>query len=315
MRIVFMGTPEFAVPSLERLVADGHEVCGVFTQPDRPKGRGNRLTPSPVKVCAQRHGIPVFQPERIRRDGVEQLKALAPELCVTAAFGQILSQEILDIPPLGNINVHASLLPRHRGSAPIAHAILQGDRTAGVTTMRMDAGIDTGDILLMAETEIGETETCGELTERLSLLGAELLGETLRQLAGGTLEARKQDEAEMTYDPMLKKEMGEVDFTAPADRVKGQINGLNPWPCASVPLGEGRLKLMRAALAEGAGRPGEVLKASAREGLVIACGTGAVRILELQAPGGKKMRAEDFLRGHEMPGHFDKEKHHGRKER
>ena len=301
MRIVFMGTPEFAVPSLEKLISEGHEVAAVFTQPDRPKGRGNKMAAPPVKECAMRHGIPVFQPEKIRRDGIEELKQLAPELCVTAAFGQILSQEILDIPPRGNINVHASLLPKHRGSAPIAYAILQGDTLAGVTTMMMDQGIDTGDMLMKAETAIGDTETCAELTERLSLLGAELLGETLRQLAGGTLEARKQDEAEMTYDPMLKKEMGEVDFTAPADRVKGQINGLNPWPCASVPLGEGRLKLMRAALAEGAGRPGEVLKASAREGLVIACGTGAVRILELQAPGGKKMRAEDYLRGHSLP--------------
>ena len=148
MRIVFMGTPEFAVPSLEKLTAEGYEVAGVFTQPDRPKGRGNRLTPSPVKECALRHGIPVFQPEKIRRDGAEDLRRLAPDLCVTAAFGQILSQEILDIPPLGNINVHASLLPRHRGSAPIAHAIMQGDRTAGVTTMMMDRGIDTGDMLL-----------------------------------------------------------------------------------------------------------------------------------------------------------------------
>ena len=165
MRIVFMGTPDFAVPSLEKLAETGHEIAGVFTQPDRPKGRGNKLTPSPVKIRAMEYGIPVFQPERIRRDGVEDLKKLKPELCVTAAFGQILSQEILDIPPMGNINVHASLLPRHRGSAPIAWAILQGDSSAGVTTMMMDRGIDTGDMLLRAETEIGETETCGELTE------------------------------------------------------------------------------------------------------------------------------------------------------
>ena len=301
MRIVFMGTPEFAVPSLEKLTAEGYEVAGVFTQPDRPKGRGNRLTPSPVKECALRHGIPVFQPEKIRRDGAEDLRRLAPDLCVTAAFGQILSQEILDIPPLGNINVHASLLPRHRGSAPIAHAIMQGDRTAGVTTMMMDRGIDTGDMLLRAETEIGETETCGELTERLSLLGAELLAETLRKLEKGELERRPQDESRMTYDPMLTKEMGEADFTLPAGRVKGLINGLNPWPCVSVPFGEGRLKLMRAAFAEGKGKPGEVLAADPKSGLIIACGEGAVRILELQAPGGKKMKAEDYLRGHGIP--------------
>ena len=301
MRIVFMGTPEFAVPSLEKLVALGEEVAGVFTQPDRPKGRGNRLTPSPVKECAGKHGIPVFQPERIRRDGLEDLKALKPDLCVTAAFGQILSQEILDIPPLGNINVHASLLPRHRGSAPIAHAILQADRTAGVTTMMMDRGIDTGDMLLKAETEIGETETCGELTERLSRIGAELLAETLAALKAGTLRRIPQQEEAMTYDPMLTREMGEIDFRKPSSLVKGQINGLNPWPCAGVSWQGERLKLLRAALAEGKGRPGEVLASGPKEGLILACGEGAVRVLEIQAPGGKKMRAEDYLRGHEIP--------------
>ena len=298
MRIVFMGTPEFAVPSLEKLIAGGYEVAGVFTQPDRPRGRGRKLSPSPVKECAARHGIPVFQPEKIRRDGTGDLRSLQPDLCVTAAFGQILSQEILDIPPLGNVNVHASLLPKHRGSAPIAYAIMQGDRTAGVTTMMMDRGIDTGDMLLKAETEIGETETCGELTERLSLLGADLLEETLRKMEAGTLSRIPQEESAMTYDPMLDKSMGEADFTLPAARVKGLINGLNPWPCVSVPFGEGRLKLMRAALSEGNGRPGEVIGADPRNGLVIACGDGAVRILELQAPGGKKMQAEDYLRGH-----------------
>ena len=301
MRIVFMGTPEFAVPSLEKLAGGGHEIVGVFTQPDRPRGRGNKLSPSPVKACAQQYGIPVFQPEKIRRDGVEDLRGLKPDLCVTAAFGQILSQEILDIPPLGNINVHASLLPRHRGSAPIAYAILQGDAAAGITTMMMDRGIDTGDMLLQAETEIGETETCGELTERLSLMGAELLEETLRRLEDGTLERIPQDEARMTYDPMLSREMGTADFTVSAREVKGRINGLNPWPCVSVPFGEGRLKLLRAAVTDGKGAPGEVLASDAKSGLILACGEGAVRILELQAPGGKKMKAEDYLRGHGIP--------------
>ena len=301
MRIVFMGTPDFAVPSLEALIAGEEEIAGVFTQPDRPKGRGNKLTPSPVKVCAISHGIPVFQPERIRRDGAEDLKAMHPDLCVTAAFGQILSQEILDIPTMGNINVHASQLPRHRGSAPIAHAILQGDRTAGVTTMMMDKGIDTGDMLLSAETEIGETETCGELTERLSRLGADLLMETIARLKAGTLDRHPQDESRMTYDPMLTKEMGEMDFNRPVALVKGQINGLNPWPCAAVNIGGEKLKLMRAAAAEGSGRPGQVLASDPKAGLIIGCGEGAVRILELQAPGGKKMRAEDYLRGHAIP--------------
>ncbi len=179
MRIVFMGTPDFAVPSLEALLSRGDTVVGVFTQPDKPKGRGKKLTPSPVKVTAQAHGIPVFQPRRIRKDGVEDLRALAPDLCVTAAFGQILSQEILDIPRLGTINVHASLLPRHRGSAPIAWGILQGDAQAGITTMFTDKGIDTGDMLLSDAVEILPGETCGELTTRLSQLGAQTLLRTL----------------------------------------------------------------------------------------------------------------------------------------
>ena len=301
MRIVFMGTPQFAVPALEALIAlKDAEVVGVFTQPDRPKGRGNKLAASPVKETALKAGIPVFQPERIRKTGVEDLRNLKPDLCVTAAFGQILSQEILDIPPMGNINVHASLLPKHRGSAPIAHAIMAGDRKAGVTTMMMDAGIDTGDMLLKAETEIGESETCAELTERLSRIGAELLIRTIEEMKAGTLRRVPQNEAEMTYDPMLTKEMGIPDFTADADKVRGQINGLNPWPCVSVPLGEDRLKLLRAVTAEGSGEAGSVIAADPKNGLVIACGNGAVRILEVQAPGGKRMRAEDYLRGHGM---------------
>ena len=300
-----MGTPQFAVPCLENMVRNGLEVVGVFTQPDRPKGRGNKMTPSPVKIAAEQAGIPVFQPERIRRDGVEALKALKPDLCVTAAFGQILSQEILDIPPLGNINVHASLLPKHRGAAPIAYAIMCGDREAGVTTMMMDAGIDTGDMLLQERTEIVESETCAELTARLSEIGAELLMRTIRKLKDGMLKRVPQDESAMTYDPMLNKGMGIADFTADADRVRGKINGLNPWPCVSVPLGSDRLKLLRAVNTDGAGTPGTVIAADPKNGLVIACGNGAVRILEIQAPGGKRMKPEDYLRGHAVPAGTD----------
>ncbi len=305
MRIVFMGTPEFAVPCLEAMIRNGLEVVGVFTQPDRPKGRGNKLTPSPVKIAAEQAGIPVFQPEKIRRDGVETLKALKPDLCVTAAFGQILSQEILDIPPMGNINVHASLLPKHRGAAPIAYAIMCGDREAGITTMMMDAGIDTGDMLLQEKTEIGESETCAELTERLSKIGAELLMRSIREMEAGTLERVPQDESQMTYDPMLNKGMGVADFTADADKVRGQINGLNPWPCVSVPLGNERLKLLRAVTADADGMPGTVISADPKGGLIVACGSGAVRILEIQAPGGKRMKPEDYLRGHAIPAGTD----------
>lgn len=298
MKIVFMGTPEFAVPCLATLCDAGYEVIGVFTQPDRPKGRGNKLQPSPVKMEAVRRGIPVFQPEKIRRDGLEDLKALQPDLCVTAAFGQILSQEVLDVPPMGNINVHASLLPKHRGSAPIAWAIMSGDRMAGVTTMMMDRGIDTGDMLLKAETEILEGETCGELTERLSRIGAELLLKTVRAMEAGTLERVKQNEEEMTYDPMLKKEMGVPGWEDAATAVAGRVNGLNPWPGVTVPWKDGRMKLLRAVACEGSGEPGTVLKADRKAGLVVACGQGAVRLAQVQIPGGKPMRAEDLLLGH-----------------
>ena len=296
-----MGTPAFAVPCLTAMVRNGMNIVGVFTQPDRPKGRGNRLTPSPVKVAAEEAGIPVFQPEKIRRDGVSDLKTLKPDLCITAAFGQILSQEILDIPPLGSINVHASLLPKHRGAAPIAYAIMNCDRTAGVTTMMMDAGIDTGDMLLQEQTEIGEAETCAELTERLSMIGADLLVRTIREMEAGSIKRIKQDEAAMTYDPMLSKQMGIADFAADADHVRGLVNGLNPWPCVSVPLGSERLKLLRAVCTDDSGKPGTVTAADPKNGLVIACGEGAVKILEIQAPGGKKMRPEDYLRGHSIP--------------
>lgn len=301
MRIVFMGTPEFAVEPLKALIREGYEIAGVFTQPDRPKGRGKKMVAGPVKIAAEEAGIPVFQPERIRKTGVEDLKNLKPDLCVTAAFGQILSQEILDIPPLGNINVHASLLPKHRGAAPVAYAIMNGDRKAGVTTMFMDAGIDTGDMLLQESTEIGESETCGELTERLSRIGADLLVRTVRQLEAGTLVRYPQNHAEMTYDPMLDKNMGTADFSADHDLVRGRINGLNPWPCVSVPVQGERLKLLRAVNCDGNGEAGTVIKADPKSGLIIACGQGAVKILEVQAPGGKRMSAEDYLRGHGIP--------------
>ena len=296
-----MGTPEFAVEPLKALIREGYEIAGVFTQPDRPKGRGKKTVPGPVKIAAEEAGIPVFQPERIRKTGVEDLRNLKPDLCVTAAFGQILSQEILDIPPLGNINVHASLLPKHRGAAPVAYAIMNGDRKAGVTTMFIDAGIDTGDMLLQESTEIGESETCGELTERLSRIGAELLIRTVRQLEAGTLVRYPQNHAEMTYDPMLEKNMGTADFSADHDLVRGRINGLNPWPCVSVPVQGERLKLLRSVNCDGTGEAGTVLKADPKNGLIIACGRGAVKILEVQAPGGKRMSAEDYLRGHGIP--------------
>ena len=310
MRIVFMGTPEFAVPSLQALLDSRHEVIAVYTQPDKPKGRGNKMLPPPVKQLAVSAGIPVFQPQRIRKESVEELRALAPDLYVTAAFGQILSQELLDIPKLGCVNVHASLLPKHRGSAPINWCILQGDAVTGVTTMMTDRGIDTGDMLLNAETPIDPAETAGELTERLSHVGAKLLLETLDALEAGTLQRIPQDEAQMTYDPMLDKSMGLPDWTQPAEVIVRRIHGLNPWPGVSVNDRGTRLKLHRAAVCEGSGQPGEILTADPKAGLIIACGTGAIRITEMQAPGGKPMNPKDYLRGHQIPvGTVWKEEH------
>lgn len=300
MRIVFMGTPEFAVPSLKALCDNGYDVVGVFTQPDRPKGRGNKVIASPVKQLAVERGIPVFQPVRIRKDGTEDLKSLAPDLCVTAAFGQILSQEILDIPTIGTVNVHASLLPKHRGSAPINWAILQGDEVVGVTTMMTDKGIDTGDMLLKAEAPYIKGETAGELTIRMADMGAKLLIETLKKLEDGTLVRIPQDHENMTYDPMLTKEMGIIDWTYSAVDIVNRIHGLNPWPGCSTAVEGGRLKLLRAEVAQGSGQPGEIITADPKVGLVIAAGEGAVCVTQLQAPGGKPMSSKDYLRGHPM---------------
>ena len=300
MRIVFMGTPDFAVASLKALCEGGYDVVGVFTQPDRPKGRGNKVVMTPVKEYAVSRGIPVFQPQHIRRDGLEDLQHLAPDLCVTAAFGQILSQAVLDVPPLGTINVHASLLPRHRGSAPINWAILQGDKEAGVTTMMTARGIDNGDMLLRATTPIAPGETASELTERLSVMGASLLIDTLQALEAGTLTRIPQDESAMTYDPMLNKDMGVLDWTRPAAEIVNRIHGLNPWPGCTTPYEGQRLKLLRAEAADGSGQPGEILTADPKAGLVIAAGEGAVRVTQMQAPGGKPMNPKDYLRGHPM---------------
>ena len=300
MRIVFMGTPAFAVPSLQALLDAGYEVAGVITQPDRPSGRGNRVVFSPVKELALAHGLRVLQPQRIRRDGVEDLRSLKPDLCVTAAFGQILSQEVLDIPPMGTVNVHASLLPRHRGSAPIAWAILEGDQEVGVTTMLTDAGIDTGHMLLKRSMPRDPGMTCGEMTEVLSRQGAELLVETLKAMEAGTVRPEPQNEAEMTYDPMLRKEMGFLDFQESGEETARRILGLNPWPGCSVPLEGGRLKFLRARAGEGTGRPGEILRSEPGKPLLIACLRGAVEILTLQSPGGKAMQAGDWLRGHRL---------------
>ncbi len=299
-RVAFMGTPEFAVPSLNALAAAGYEIAGVFTQPDRPAGRGHKLVACPVKVRALELGLPVYQFEKLRSpEGVQTLKSLDIDLMITAAFGQILNAELLSIPKMGTVNVHASLLPRHRGSAPINRCILEGDEVAGVTTMLTDVGIDTGAMLLRAETPVGENETAGELTERLSKLGAELLIETLPKYLSGEIQPIAQDESQATYEPMLNKEMAKVDWTRPAIEIARQVRGLNPWPCAETSFAGGRLKIYMAKPSDRVSnaQPGEVIASGTKEGLIVACGTGSLELIEIQAPGAKRMTAKAYLTG------------------
>lgn len=297
-----MGTPAYAAQSLAALIGSGHEVAGVFTQPDKPKGRGGKMAICEAKQLAMQYGIPVFQPKRIRADGVEDLKGLQPDLCVTAAFGQILSEEVLAVPRLGTVNVHASLLPAYRGSAPINWCIMNGETRTGVTTMMTDKGIDTGDILLQAETDILPNETAGELTERLARLGAGLLLETIRHIEQGDCPRVPQNETRMSYYPMLKKEMGEIDWTQPAEIIACRVRGLNPWPCAYTQSPHGTLKVLaaHAEAGESGAAPGQVLIANGKQGLMVQTGQGALWIDVLQAAGGKAMAAKDYLRGHPM---------------
>ncbi len=304
MRIVFMGTPEFAVPSLNALLDHGYDVVAVCTQPDRPSGRGNKMTACPVKLAAQARNVPVYQFERIRRkEGREMLEALKPDLFVTAAFGQILSQRLLDIPPMGTLNVHASLLPQYRGAAPINWCIALGETKAGVTTMFTDAGVDTGDMALRAETSIGELETAGELTERLSHMGAELLIETLKRLESNDCPRCPQREDESSHQPMLSREDGLIDWNMSAEEIACRVRGFNPRPGAYTFFPDGSImKLWLARATEGAtGNPGEVIESSAKKGLLIACGHGALEVLEMQAPGAKKMNAKAYLMGKTIP--------------
>jgi len=303
MRIAFMGTPEFALRSLAALLDAGREVAGVFCQPDRPRGRGNKLAPPPVKALALEWGVPVFQFERLRApEGVAALRALRPDLVVTAAFGQILSQDLLDVPPMGTVNVHASLLPAYRGPAPINWCIMLGETVTGVTTMLTDAGIDTGDMLLRRPVDILPGETAGELAGRLAPVGAELLLRTLEAMERGDCPRTPQDHALATRHPMLRKESGRIDWNEPAKRIADLIRGVDPWPGAFTLHGAGVYKIWKAeALDIPTDRPpGTVLCAGAKEGLVVAAGQGVLRVSALQAPGAKKMPAADYLRGHPM---------------
>ena len=301
MRILFMGTPDFAVASLEALLAAGHDICGVFTQPDKPVGRHqNQFQAPPVKERALEQGIPVFQPTKLR-DGtaLELIRQLGPELIVVAAYGRILPQEILDEPPMGCINVHSSLLPKYRGAAPINWAILNGDRETGVTIMHMAAGLDSGDIISQAVTPIGENETAPELTARLARLGGELLVGTVEQIRAGTASRTVQDETRVTLAPMLSKELSPMDFSRPAQALHDQVRGLLPWPAAVTEVAGVRCKIFTTRVEAAQGKPGTVLEAG-KQGILVACGQGALRILELQPDGKKAMPAAAFLQGHPL---------------
>ena len=298
MRIVFMGTPEFAVPCLQKLIDCGHEVTGVFTQPDKPQGRKMILTPPPVKELAIANGIPVYQPVKMR-DGtaLEMLKEANPELAIVVAYGKILPKEILEFPKYGCINIHASLLPKLRGAGPIQWSVINGFEKTGVTSMQMDEGLDTGDMLISREIEIGENDTAGDMHDKLSVIGAEVLEETINALIAGELKPEKQNHDEFTYAPMLSKELSPIDWNATAREVHNKIRGLSPWPSATAVLGGKKVKIHKSILVSDSGKAaGEIIESGKR--LVVSCGDGkCIEILNLQAEGKKAMSAADFMRG------------------
>jgi methionyl-tRNA formyltransferase len=298
-----MGTPDFAVPSLRALHDSGHTVVAVVTQPDRPKGRGRKLTPPPVKAAALKLGCPVIQPKTVRTEVFHrQMAELTPDLYVVVAFGQILPRSLLDIPALGAINVHASLLPRHRGAAPIQWAIIAGDPQTGVTTMMMDKGMDTGDILLMEKTGIGPDENAAGLHDRLSEMGARVLVETVRRLQDGTLTRTPQDAGQATYAPMLRKKDGEIDWSMPAENIERLIRGVTPWPGAYTFSDGMRLKIFKASVLEReiSVEPGTILECFPGE-LRVATGKWALAIQEIQGASGKRLPIDDFLCGCRLP--------------
>jgi methionyl-tRNA formyltransferase len=299
---VFLGTPEFAVPSLQALASRGHQVAAVFTQPDRPKGRGNQVAESPVKLAAKTLGIPVYQPERIRRpESVEQLRQLRAEMMVVVGYGQIIPQTIIDVPRYGILNVHASLLPKYRGAAPIQWAIANGETETGVTIMQIDAGLDTGDMLLKGAVSIAPEETAPELSARLAPLGAELLLEAMRQIEDGTVRRERQNHAQATLAPILKKEDGLIEWSRPAQRIYNRLRGFAPWPGAYTAFRGQQLSLLRAKPTERALAPGflEVQKRRVFAG----CGENtALELLEVQLAGKKRMPADAFANGYQIEG-------------
>ena len=303
MKIIFMGTPDFAAASLEALIASKHEIMAVVTQPDKPKGRKGELTPSPVKTIAVEKGIKVYQPVRVReQEFVEILRGYNPDVIIVVAFGQIIPESILEIPKYGCVNIHGSLLPKYRGAAPIQWAVLDGEKETGVTTMLMDKGIDTGDILLKRVINLTEDETAGSLFDKLMVLGAETILETLEGLENGSITPEKQGESPTDYAKMLTKAMGLIDFTRTAAELDCFIRGMNPWPSAYTVLDGKTLKIWKAKPVDGNGGAGSVLSVG-KDSFIVCCGENALEILEVQLEGKKRMSAGDFLKGtHLEPG-------------
>ncbi|NLY48592.1 MAG: methionyl-tRNA formyltransferase [Clostridiales bacterium] len=300
MKVLFMGTPDLAAVVLEEIIRAGHEVAGVVTQPDKAKGRGGKVSFSPVKETALKHNLDIYQPVRVRNpEFLRTVRSINPEVIVVAAFGQILPRELLDIPPYGCINVHASLLPKYRGAAPIQAAIINGDKETGVTIMHMDAGIDTGDMILWESVPIADDETGGSLHDKLAGLGARLLVEALKQLKEGTAKRIPQDNSRASYVKMMDKEMGNIDFSKPAVEIERLIRGLNPWPSAYTRLDGKILKIWKAKVVENpeGGKPGEVVKVD-KNTFTVMTGEGALEILELQLEGKKRLGCDAFLRGY-----------------
>jgi len=297
MKIIFMGTPDFAAASLEALIASRHEIQAVVTQPDKPKGRKGELTPPPVKVIAKREGIKVYQPLKVRdEEFVKTLRAYNPDVMVVVAFGQIIPLSILKMPKYGCVNIHGSLLPKYRGAAPIQWAVLDGEKETGITTILMDEGIDTGDILLKKTIKIDTDETSGSLFDKLMALGAETILETLDELEKGSLTPTKQGESPTAYAKMLTKAMGLIDFTKPAKELDCFVRGMDPWPSAYTLLAGKTLKLWKVRAVEKSGKAGSVIDID-KASFTIACGEGAIEVLEVQLEGKKRMSAGDFLKG------------------
>jgi len=302
MRVVFMGTPDIAATCLKKILADNFQVVGVYSQPDRPKGRGMKLVAPPVKEVALANDIPVFQPENFREEEtVEQLRALQPDVVAVVAYGRILPQKVLDIVPGGFINIHASLLPQYRGSAPYQWAVLDGLAETGVSAQYMVHQMDAGDVVGVRKTPIGTDETAGELLDRLAVLGADLLSETLTKFQNKTLVPTAQDESKVSMAPMLDKTMCPIDFTKTAQQVHNQVRGLHPWPVATAQIGGNNFKIHATVIVDNpTNAPAGTILGLTKTGLQIACGEGAVEIRSLQAEGGKRMATPDYFRGHPL---------------